>query len=109
MYLPAYSPNLNPIEEAFAKVKGILRKAEAKSMEALIEAMGRALDAITSRDVRSFFEHCRYRVRVNRYHRCNQQERQRDHITHLFASEVFSNVVDRARSQSVLLLLSSFD
>jgi transposase len=44
MYLPAYSPELNPIvEEAFAKVKGALRKAEARSKEALIEAKGRAL------------------------------------------------------------------
>ena len=62
MYLPAYSPDLNPIEEAFAKVKGILRKAEARSREALIEVMGRALDAITSRDARGFFEHCGYRA-----------------------------------------------
>jgi transposase len=61
-YLPAYSPDLNPIEEAFAEVKGILRKAEARSREALIEVMGRALDAITSRDARGFFEHCGYRA-----------------------------------------------
>ena len=62
MYLPAYSPDLNPIEEAFAKVKGTLRKAGARSREALIEAMGRALDAITPRDARGFFEHCGYRA-----------------------------------------------
>ena len=62
LYLPPYSPDLNPIEEAFSKIKGILRKAEARSREALVEAMGRALDAVTSRDARSFFEHCGYRV-----------------------------------------------
>jgi len=62
MHLPAYSPDLNPIEEAFAKEKGILRKAQARSREALIEAMGRALDAITPSDARNFFEHCGYRV-----------------------------------------------
>ncbi len=62
MYLPAYSPDLNPIEEAFAKVKSILRKAEARSREALIEAMGEALNAITSRDARGLFEHCGYRA-----------------------------------------------
>ena len=63
MYLPAYSPDLNPIEEAFAKeVKGNLRKAEARSREALLEVMGRALEAITSRDARGFFEHCGYRA-----------------------------------------------
>jgi len=43
VYLPAYSPNLNPIEEAFSKIKGILRKARARTREALIEAMGQAL------------------------------------------------------------------
>jgi transposase len=62
LYLPPYSPDLNPIEEAFSKIKGILRKAGARSREALVEAMGRALDAITSQDARSFFEHCGYRV-----------------------------------------------
>jgi hypothetical protein len=41
--------DLNPIEEAFSKIKGILRKAETRSREALVEAMGRALDAVTSR------------------------------------------------------------
>jgi transposase len=62
LYLVAYSPDLFPIEEAFGKIKGILRKAEARSREALVEAMGRALDAVTSRDARGFFEHCGYRV-----------------------------------------------
>jgi transposase len=60
LYLPPYSPDLSPIEEAFSKIKGILRKAEARSREALIEAMGRALDAITPQDARGFFEHCGY-------------------------------------------------
>ncbi len=64
MYLPPYSPDLNPIEEAFSKIKGILRKAQARSREALIEAMGRALEAITSQDARGFFDHCGYRVLV---------------------------------------------
>jgi transposase len=60
LYLPAYSPDLNLIEEAFSKIKDILRKAEARSREALIEVAGRALDAITSRGTRGFFEHCGY-------------------------------------------------
>jgi transposase len=63
-YLPAYSPDLNPIEEAFSKVKGILRRAEARSREALIEAMGEALSAISSRDAMGFFEHRGYRLLV---------------------------------------------
>jgi len=62
LYLPPYSPDCNPIEEAFSKVKGLLRKAEARSREALVEAMGKALDAVTARDARGFFEHCGYRA-----------------------------------------------
>jgi transposase len=62
LYLPPYSPDLNPIEEAFAKLKALVRKAEARSREVLIEAMGRALEALTMRDARSFFEHRGYRV-----------------------------------------------
>lgn len=43
LYLPSYSPDLNPIEEAFSKVKRLLRKAQARTRDALVEAMGRAL------------------------------------------------------------------
>jgi transposase len=60
LYLPPYSPDLNPIEEAFSKVKGLLRGAEARTREALVEAMGRALDALTANDARGFFSHCGY-------------------------------------------------
>ncbi len=62
LYLPPYSPDLNPIEEAFSKIKGLLRKAGARSREALIEALGEALEAITPQDARGFFEHCGYRI-----------------------------------------------
>jgi transposase len=51
LYLPPYSPDFNPIEQAFSKIKGLLRRVEARTREALIEAMGRALDAVTVRDV----------------------------------------------------------
>jgi transposase len=61
VYLPAYSPDYNPIEEAFAKIKNLLRKAAARSKEALVEAIGAALSAITAEDVRGFFEHAGYR------------------------------------------------
>jgi transposase len=50
MYLPPYSPDLNPIEEAFAKLKALLRRAGARTHKALIEAMGRALEAVTASD-----------------------------------------------------------
>jgi transposase len=62
LYLPPYSPDFNPIEEAFAKLKALLRKAEARSREVLLEAMGRALEALTVSDARSFFEHRGYRA-----------------------------------------------
>ncbi len=64
MYLPAYSPDLNPIEEAFSKIKRLLRKAEARSREALLDAIGAAISAITDQDARGFFEHCGYRAMV---------------------------------------------
>jgi transposase len=60
-YLPPYSPDLNPIEEAFAKLKALLRKAGVRTREALLEAMGRALDAVSVSDARGFFEHRGYR------------------------------------------------
>ena len=62
VYLPSYSPDLNPIEEAFAKVKHILRKIGARTKEALIEAMGQALEAVSAQDVQGFFTHCGYRA-----------------------------------------------
>ncbi len=62
LYLPPYSPDFNPIEEAFSKLKGLLRKTEARTREGLIEAMGRALDAVSAQDARGFFEHSGYRV-----------------------------------------------
>jgi transposase len=61
LYLPPYSsPDLNPIGEAFAKLKALLRKAGARTREALIEAMGRALETVTASDARGFFEHRGY-------------------------------------------------
>jgi transposase len=62
LYLPPYSsPDLDPIEEAFSKLKALLGRARrARTREALIEAMGRALDAVSTKDTRGFFEHCGY-------------------------------------------------
>jgi transposase len=62
VFLPPYSPDFNPIEQAFSKVKGMLRGAEARTREVLIEAMGRALSAVTATDVSGFFGHCGYRA-----------------------------------------------
>lgn len=64
LFLPPYSPDFNPIEEAFSKVKGILRKAGARTKEALVQATGRALDTITRKDIRGFYADCGYRLPV---------------------------------------------
>ncbi len=61
-YLPSYSPDLNPIEEALSKVKHLLRKIAARSKDALIEAMGRALANVSAEEVRGYFVHCGYRT-----------------------------------------------
>jgi transposase len=60
LYLPAYSPDYNPIEEAFAKIKTLLRKVTARSKEALVEAIAAALSAVTDADARSFFKRAGY-------------------------------------------------
>ena len=62
LYLPPYSPDFDPIEQAFSKVKALLRRAEGRTRAALIEAMGQALWAVTARDTRGFFDHCGYRT-----------------------------------------------
>jgi transposase len=62
LYLPPYSPDFNPIEEAFSKIKGLLRKAETSSRETLLEAIGAAISALSAKDAHGFFEHCGYRV-----------------------------------------------
>ncbi len=59
-FLPAYSPDLNPIEEAFSKVKHSLRKAKARTLSALFEATHLALSAVTVGDANGFFSHCGY-------------------------------------------------
>ncbi len=64
LYLPPYSPDFNPIEEAFSKIKGALRKAGARTREALIEALGAAVSAVTARDARGFFEHGGYHLPI---------------------------------------------
>jgi len=62
LFLPPYSPDLNPIERAFAKLKASLRRAQARTFRALIEAMGRGLGEITDQDASGFFRHCGYRA-----------------------------------------------
>jgi transposase len=60
VYLPPYSPDLNPIEKAFSKLKAILRKAAARTLEDLWEAIASALDAFTPVECRNYFASCGY-------------------------------------------------
>jgi transposase len=59
---PYYSPDFSPIEEAFSKIKAILRRIEARTQQTLVEAIGQALDAVSHRDALGWFAHCGYRL-----------------------------------------------
>ncbi len=58
VYLPSYSPDLNPIEEAFSKIKNLVRKAAQRTREGLNSAIAEALGAVTLHDVAGWFAHC---------------------------------------------------
>ena len=60
LFLPSYSPDLNPIEEAFSKIKNIIRKAQARTRGALVEAIASAISVLTLEDVAGWFAHCGY-------------------------------------------------
>jgi transposase len=59
-FLPAYSPDFNPIELAFAKLKTHLRGAATRRFDPLLDAIGAGIDAITTADIRAFYHHCGY-------------------------------------------------
>jgi transposase len=61
MYLPPYSPDLNPIELAFSKLRRLLRTAAARTVDALESAIANALDQFTNREILNYFKHCGYR------------------------------------------------
>jgi len=60
LFLPAYSPDCSPIEETFSKVKAHLRRVGARTHEALQEAIGQALETVTTADALGWFTHCGY-------------------------------------------------
>src|ERR687890_2147215 len=60
VFLPSYSPEMNPIEEAFSKIKHLVRKAGARVREDLVEAIGRALRVVTIEDAAGWFAHAGY-------------------------------------------------
>jgi transposase len=59
-YLPSYSPDLNPIEPAWAQVKAELRRVAARDEDALHRALGPALDRVSAANARAYFRHCGY-------------------------------------------------
>ncbi|GHO65652.1 hypothetical protein KSC_045440 [Ktedonobacter sp. SOSP1-52] len=60
LFLPGYSPDLSPIEEAFSKLKTALRRAGARTREALEAVSSQALLTITAQDAQGWFQHCGY-------------------------------------------------
>jgi transposase len=60
-FLPPYSPDLNPIELCWSKVKTALRASKARTFEALLEALADAFSSITQQDTKAWFAHCGYR------------------------------------------------
>jgi transposase len=58
LYLPPYSPDLNPIEQAWLKLKQCLRSAKARTAEALEQAIAEAIPVITSDNAGAWFQHC---------------------------------------------------
>jgi transposase len=60
LFLPAYSPDFNPIEQAWSKLKTLLRGAGARTVEALHAALTSVVDQITAADAHGFFRHCGY-------------------------------------------------
>ena len=62
LYLPPYSPDLNPIEKCWSKIKTYLRKAKAGTYEALNQAVREALQTVTAKDALGWFESCGYSI-----------------------------------------------
>jgi transposase len=60
LYLPPYSPDLNPIEQLFAKLKALLRKADARTKEVLWTTIGDLLDSFPAEECRNYIRHCGY-------------------------------------------------
>lgn len=62
LFLPAYSPDLNPIEMMWSKIKALLRTAEARTADALLRAIGQALQRVTPQDAAHWFAACGYSI-----------------------------------------------
>ena len=60
LFLPPYSPDLNTIEQVFAKLKTLLRRAEPRSRESLWQSIGNSLDRYTPQECKNYFKNCGY-------------------------------------------------
>ena len=67
-YLPSYSPDLSPIEEANSLLKQLLRRAEARTRETLEKTIAEAIELITPADARGYFAHCGYGTTITQPH-----------------------------------------
>jgi transposase len=63
IYLPPYSPDLNPIEQVFSKLKALLRSAAVRTVTELENVIGKLLDRFTEKECRNYFSHCGYAIR----------------------------------------------
>jgi transposase len=62
IFLPRYSPDLNPIENCWSKVKAILRSLKPRTLEELLDALVEAFSSVTEQDILGWYSHCRYQV-----------------------------------------------
>ena len=73
LYLPSYSPDLNPIEQLFAKLKELLRNAAARTKEALWDAIGRHRDDFTPEECQTYLAHCGYELSGRLRQKCSRK------------------------------------
>ena len=66
LYLPPYSPDFNPIENAFSKLKRLVRTAAERTVEGLWSAIGRLIDRFRPTECRNYFRHCGYDATITR-------------------------------------------
>ncbi len=64
-FLPPYSPDFNPIEKMWSKIKAILRTSKARTEESLISAIAKALETVTANDAKGWFDSCGYTNTIN--------------------------------------------
>ena len=64
VFLPTYSPDFNPIEQAFAKIKQLLRRVGARTWESVVNAVGEALRTVTETDAHAFFANAGFPIAV---------------------------------------------